>query len=55
MKCALILLLLTAPVFPQQKSTTTQNPLDTLHDQAKAVFERAGFRPTMIELTRELE
>jgi hypothetical protein len=42
MKRALILLLLTTPLFAQQKPTTTQNPLDILHDQAKAVFERAG-------------
>src|ERR1700752_933883 len=42
MKCALILLLLAAPLADQQKPTSTQNPLDKLHDQAKAVFERAG-------------
>jgi hypothetical protein len=39
---ALILFILAAPLFAQQKPTTTQNPLDKLHDQAKAVFERAG-------------
>src|SRR5256712_11366025 len=42
MKHVLILFLLTAPLFAQQKPTTTQNPLDKLHDQAKAVFEKAG-------------
>src|SRR5215510_5149317 len=44
MKCApiVLLLMLAAPLIAQQKPTTTQNPLDKLHDQAKAVFERAG-------------
>jgi hypothetical protein len=42
MKQVILLFLLAAPLFAQQKSTTTQNPLDTLHDQAKAVFERDG-------------
>src|SRR5262247_2792243 len=39
---ALLLLLVAVPLMAQQKATTTQNPLDTLHDQAKAVFEAAG-------------
>src|SRR5215510_1804038 len=44
MKCApiVLLLMLAAPLIAQQKPTSTQNPLDRLHDQAKAVFERAG-------------
>jgi hypothetical protein len=41
MQRAIILFLLTASLFAQQKPTTTQNPLDKLHDQAKAAFERA--------------
>jgi hypothetical protein len=39
---AFILLFLAVPLFAQQKPTTTQNPLDKLRDQAKAVFEGAG-------------
>jgi hypothetical protein len=31
------------PLLAQQKPTTTQNPLDKLRDQAKALFETAGF------------
>src|ERR1041384_5069151 len=42
MKCVLVVLLLALPLHSQQKSTTTQNPLDKLHDQAKALFERSG-------------
>src|SRR5262245_6847090 len=42
MQRALLLLFLAAPLLGQQKPAATQNPLDTLHDQAKAVFERAG-------------
>ena len=41
-RAALLLFFLAVPLFAQQKATTTQNPLDKLHDQAKAVFERAG-------------
>ena len=41
MHYAIILLLFAAPLFGQQNSTTTQNPLDKLHAQAKALFERA--------------
>ena len=40
---ALLILLLTAPLVAQQKPTTTQNPLDKLHDQAKELFSKAGF------------
>ena len=43
MKRVLLLFLVAAPLMAQQKDATTQNPLDTLHDQAKAVFEKAGF------------
>src|SRR5262245_36199824 len=43
MQCALLLLFIAAPLLGQQKPAATRNPLDTLHDQAKAVFERAGF------------
>jgi len=42
MKRAIFLILLAIPLFAQQKPTTTKNPLDKLHDQAKAVFEGAG-------------
>ncbi len=42
MKRAIVIFFLAASLFAQQKPTTTQNPLDKLHDQAKAVFERAG-------------
>src|SRR5262245_25577935 len=42
MKRVLLLFLVAAPLMAQQKAATTQNPLDTLHDQAKAVFEKAG-------------
>jgi hypothetical protein len=42
MKYGLILFLLVTPLYAQQKPTTTQNPLDKLHDQAKSVFEKAG-------------
>ena len=42
MKCVLIVLFAAVPLFAQQKPSTTQNPLDRLRDQAKAVFERAG-------------
>src|SRR5262245_12118585 len=42
MKRVLLLFLVAAPLLAQQKGASTQNPLDTLHDQAKAVFEKAG-------------
>src|SRR4051812_34418832 len=37
-----LMLLVAVPLLAQQKPTTTQNPLDKLHDQAKALFERSG-------------
>ncbi len=42
MKRIFLMLLVAVPLLAQQKPTTTQNPLDKLHDQAKALFERAG-------------
>jgi len=43
MNRAILFFLLATPLLAQQKPATTQNPLDTLHNQAKAVFEKAGF------------
>src|SRR5262245_57631009 len=42
MKRAVVLFILVAPLYGNQRPTTTQNPLDKLHDQATVVFERAG-------------
>jgi hypothetical protein len=43
MKRVILLLLLATPLFARQTTSTTQNPLDKLRDQAKQVFETAGF------------
>ena len=39
----IIIILLGVPLLAQQRPATIQNPLDKLHDQAKALFEASGF------------